>query len=238
MHVLVTRPEGDGEALRERLEALGVTVSLAPMIEIRPVAGEIDFDGVQALMVTSANALRAVSSIPGSALSLPLYAVGDKTAERARDAGFRTIVAGPSDGLDLVALIGRQLDPTKGAILHLAGDVLAIDPAPLLAAQSFAYRKATVYDSIAADRLTDTTQRYLRNGEIDAVILMSPRTTEVFTRLVQSAGLQQQARNLTYICLSPAVAAPLAPLDAGNVIIASRPRMEEVLALVGKISST
>jgi uroporphyrinogen-III synthase len=69
-------------------------------------------------------------------------------------------------------------------------------------------------------------------GEVDGVILMSPRTAEIYAALMRKAGLAGAARRLIHFCLSDAVAKRLASLGTVTVAVADRPRLEEVLALI------
>ena len=83
MRLLVTRPEPDATALRAQLIAQGHEVLVEPLITIRfDNADPIELDGVQALIATSRNGLRALASSPAieQARSLPLFAVGPGTA--------------------------------------------------------------------------------------------------------------------------------------------------------------
>ena len=105
MHVLITRPEGDGEALKAQIEQFDCRATLAPLISI--VSEAIPFSaiaGATALIVTSRNALKALAASPalGAAMALPLYAVGPGTAALARDLGFKDIREGPGTGAELV----------------------------------------------------------------------------------------------------------------------------------------
>ena len=84
MHVLITRPEGDGEALKAQIEQLGCRATLAPLISIVSEAIPLSaIAGATALIVTSRNALKALAASPslGAAMALPLYAVGPGTAD-------------------------------------------------------------------------------------------------------------------------------------------------------------
>ena len=62
MRVLVTRPEDDARETAVRLKALGHEPILAPLISIRFIDGpDIDLAGVQALIATSSNGVRALA---------------------------------------------------------------------------------------------------------------------------------------------------------------------------------
>ena len=87
MAVLVTRPHPDNEATARALRARGFEVLLAPMLRFEPVALPDDpAADYAAIIVTSANALRAVEpQLAGRRLlELPLFAVGEHTASAAR----------------------------------------------------------------------------------------------------------------------------------------------------------
>ena len=65
MRVLVTRPEPEASELRVRLEQMGHTVTLAPIMQIDlfPPAADV-LAGAQALLATSRNALKALALSP------------------------------------------------------------------------------------------------------------------------------------------------------------------------------
>src|SRR6267142_4217138 len=95
MAVLVTRPHPDDEATAAALRAKGFEVLPAPMLRFEPVAFHDDADArYGAVIATSANALRAIEAhLAGSRLlALPLFAVGERSAEAARHAGFRDVI--------------------------------------------------------------------------------------------------------------------------------------------------
>ena len=95
MRILVTRPEPDASREAEALAARGHEAVLAPLLNIEFARDvPVDLAGAQALIVTSRNALRALSSRREleDARKLPLYAVGEATSRAARELGFTTVV--------------------------------------------------------------------------------------------------------------------------------------------------
>src|SRR6266850_371912 len=86
MAVLVTRPHPDDETTAKALRARGFDVLRAPMLRFEPVPFQDDADATYgAVIVTSANALRAIAPHLGDSrlLKLPLFAVGENTAAAA-----------------------------------------------------------------------------------------------------------------------------------------------------------
>ena len=112
------------------LEERGHQATVEPLLQVSfEDADAIDLDGVQALIATSRNGLRALKSHPAlaEARRLPLFAVGEATAKEARALGFEMVVTGAGTAQELVVHIVSAVDPAAGLLLHLAGDTLAGD---------------------------------------------------------------------------------------------------------------
>lgn len=240
MNLLVTRPETEARTTQRRLEAMGHHVLLAPLLRIAHETPPLHLNKVQALVVTSRNAVRALQVHPDwdRIAELPLFAVGGGTGEAARKAGFHTIAEGPAGGAELAELIAQSLDPNGGTLLHASGDVIAFDLAEVLLPLGFTVRRSIVYRSIASQELPEAVRVALREHSLDAVLLMSPRTSEIWVQLVRLADLETEARRLVHVCLSEAVAGPLRQLQGAVVQVAVQPNSEEMLALIAHLSST
>src|SRR6267378_1808470 len=88
LRALVTRPRAVAESLADALAARGIAAIIEPLLQIHYRSGpEPDFAGVQAILCTSANGVRALARLTAER-ALPLFAVGDTSAARARDDGF------------------------------------------------------------------------------------------------------------------------------------------------------
>jgi uroporphyrinogen-III synthase len=234
MRLLVTRPEPDATREADALRARGHQAVLAPLLAIEFLdAAPLSLAGAQALLATSRNALRALSSHSerDQALELPLFAVGEGTAREAQALGFADVTIGYGTGAELSALVSAELDPDQGALVHLAGETLAFDLKAALEEHGFAVRQAVLYRAVPANELPQEASRLLKAGELDGVILMSPRTARRFAALTAKLGTGMQAKAPVCYCLSKAVADQVAPLGF-RVRVAPLPREEDVLALV------
>lgn len=227
--VLITRPREDAEPLAELLRRRGLTVAFEPLLAIAPLPSPIDLDGVQALLLTSANGARALAAAT-PARTVPVFAVGDATARAARDLGFTTVASAAGDVDTLAALVKERLDPAAGALLHAAGSVTAGDMAGLLTAAGFAVRKVRLYEAVTATALSGETAALLREGAIPFVLFYSPRTAATFANLVRFAGLEYSLAAVTAHCLSAAVRDRLGGLPWKAVRVAARPDQESLLA--------
>jgi uroporphyrinogen-III synthase len=236
MRLLVTRSEPDATRLKARLEDLGLEATIEPLVNITfKKTDEIDLSEAQALIVTSRNALRALAARPRLleiARKLPAFAVGEATAGDAHALGFEVVLAGAGTFYDLVPLIVSMLDPAQGLIVHLAGDTLAGDLKGELETHGFRVDQPVVYRTESSTSLTDTTIEQMATGEIEGVILLSPRTATVYAELVARHGLIRSVQEIVHFCLSKSVARRLRAIGTIRIEIASRPHLEEVLALV------
>ena len=125
MAVLVTRPHPDDEVTAGALRARGFEVLQAPMLRFEPVPFHDDADErYGAIIVTSANALRAIAPHLGNSrlLKLPLFAVGEHTASAAREAGFGEVLTAKGDAaalrdLVLASVKTKQLKKASHAVV-------------------------------------------------------------------------------------------------------------------------
>jgi uroporphyrinogen-III synthase len=116
--LLLLRPEPGLSASAERARAIGLDVATCPLFCVEPVewlAPEpTDYD---ALLLTSANAVRYGGAGLAKLRALPAHAVGGATAAAAREAGFHVETIGIGGVADLLASL-----PASVNLLHLAGE--------------------------------------------------------------------------------------------------------------------
>jgi uroporphyrinogen-III synthase len=233
MRVLITRPREDAEAVSKLLRAQGVDSLVAPLMTIRVLpSAALDLAGVQALMVTSANGVRAFARL-STARGLPVFAIGDATARAARDAGFDRVESAGGAVEDLARLVRARLEPARGALLHAAGADVAGDLAGALADAGFTIRRVALYRAAKARRLPVAAARALAQGALDAVLFFSPRSAATFVSLASKAGIEPALARLDALCLSEAVADVARQVAWRAVAVAAQPDQPALLQLVG-----
>lgn len=226
MRVAVTRPQVDGERTAAALEALGHEVLVAPLMRIEPVAA--DLAGTwSAIVITSANAMHATT--PFADKRLPVFAVGDRSAEAARQAGFTEVISANGDIKDLVRLVVSHSAGAKAPLLYLAGEDRSDDLVARLATQGITAEMKVVYRTVA-DAFPPVLAAALESGDVDAVLHFSRRSAELFVAGARSAGVADPALDVRHLCLSAQVAEPLA--GAGRIAVAARPEEAALLALL------
>ena len=230
MRLVVTRPQADGERTAAALRARGHEVLLAPLMRVEPVAA--NFSGRWGgLVITSANAATAIADNPACKrlLGLPLYAVGQRSAEAARQAGFTDVASADGDVRDLARLIAERHPKATAPLLYLAGEDRAADLVGELALHGVAAEIVVVYRAIIAPFPPKLTAA-LKTGEVDAVLHFSRRSVENYIAGAAQAGVAGPALSVRHICLSAQIAAPLGEAGAGRIAIAPRPDEAAVLA--------
>ncbi len=145
--LLVTRPEPGNSATIARAAALGLDACAMPLFAARAMPWTVpsvaDFD---ALLLTSAQAVRLAGPQLPRLAALPVYAVGTATADAARAAGLTVAQTGSADAQSLLDamtsekiarilwLCGRErseFDPRGAALEPLACYAVdAVDPPP------------------------------------------------------------------------------------------------------------
>jgi uroporphyrinogen-III synthase len=193
--LLVLRPEPGAAATVARAQAAGFEAIAAPLFTTSPLAWDAPAAHAHdALMLTSANAVR--HSGPGLDLyrSLPVYAVGEATASAAREAGFQDVRIGARDAAALVALMVRDGIHRP---LHLAGRDYRDVPTTLTIERRLVYAAEPVAALPGAAHIALERQA--------VALIHSPRAGALLARLLAEAGID--ASHVPVAAISAAAAA-------------------------------
>jgi uroporphyrinogen-III synthase len=208
---LVLRPAPADARTVALLAAAGVTAQAVPLFVAGPLAWTVPAGRFDALLLTSANAIRHGGAGLRAVAHLPVVAVGAATAAAARAAGFAVVLTGDGD----VAAAVRDAGDRR--LLHLAGR-------DHVAAAGVAGR-AVVYASDPVPAVPG-----MVDAAVDGVVLLHSRRAA--RRFAEVAGALPRDR-IRLAALSPAVAAAAGtgwrrvevaarPTDAALVDVAAR----------------
>jgi uroporphyrinogen-III synthase len=223
MRVLVTRPVEDAHETAVLLKARGHDPLVAPLLSVRyHDSRPLHLDGVQGLLATSANGVRAFARAT-SRRDFAVFAVGSQTSEAARAAGFRDIHDADGNAEDLARVVRAAADPKSGTLIHAAGAEAEGRLAAALSDAGYDVRSEILYDVPAVTALPDAVREAWRT--LDAVLLFSARSAQAFADC--AAGLA--CDGLIACCISAAAAKPLAPLTVREIRIAARPNQGALL---------
>ncbi len=226
--VWITRARPGAEATAARLSALGFCPLIDPLLQVRDLPWSADLSGVGALAFTSRNGVAAFARASAQR-GLPVFAVGTATADLAAEAGFSRIESAEGDVAALAALIAARREAFAGAVLHPAAAEPAGDLASPLLRAGIEARTVAVYESVVRAPSAETLAAL---SGLRAVLLHSPKAARALAVLLAD----HPAPSLRALCLSAAVAAPLAGLSAdgrlGPVAAAPRPRETALFELL------
>jgi uroporphyrinogen-III synthase len=232
MRLLVMRPRHDGDRTAQVLRARGHEVAVVPVLELSIVA-DADFGAgpFAAVVMTSANAVRALEHHPGRAdvLALPVFTVGRHTAGAAQAAGFAQVMSADGGLPELTRLIATKLG--RGRLLYLAAEDRSGDLAAALAPHGIAAETIVVYRMATNQRLAQELAAALETRP-EGVLHYSRRSAQTFLTGAKTAGRLEAALRLTHYCLSAEVAAPLRAAGAAAVKVAPRPEEAALLELL------
>lgn len=233
MRLLVTRPEPDASVFAEELRARGHDPVVEPLLEFHALPFDsAPLSDAQAFIITSGNALRAIGQAACQIASVPLYCVGEETARRARSLGFQNVLA-TADNAERLAQKIIACATKDRPLVHLGGEHQAFDLAGALEREGLPFHTLSVYSMDARCELSPSVDAMLRAAGIDGVILMSPRTAEIYVSLCHRHGVGDFAKRPIYFCISENVAAKLASLEPNDVRVPAKPNRKALLDLIG-----
>ncbi len=238
MRIWVARPEPGATRTGQRLLALGHAPLVAPVLAIRPTGAALPDDTFAGLLLTSANAVAALTAADRARFGArPAFAVGGRTASLARRAGLDAVLEAGGDAAALSALVRATL-PAGSALLHLAGAERKAEPAASLGAAGYALTTVIAYAAVAEPALPPSVAEALAADPpaLDAVLHYSRRSTETAQLLARRAGRSGAFGALKHYCLSSDVAAPLVAAGLDAPFVAARPDEESLL--MGLVAGT
>jgi uroporphyrinogen-III synthase len=186
--VLVLRPEPGCAETLAAARGRGLEAIAAPLFAIQPVAWTApDASAFDALLVGSANAFRQGGSGLAAVIRLPVLAVGDRTADAARAAGFRVAATGQGG---LQAVIETVEAPAR--LLRLSGETrVELVPPPGVEVVD-----ATVYRAVAALRAgavamlhsAEAARRFAAECDRLGIARGTVRLAALASRIAEAAG--------------------------------------------------
>ncbi|WP_066798219.1 uroporphyrinogen-III synthase [Sphingomonas soli] len=172
--IAVLRPEPGNRVTASAIEAAGRRIIRLPLFKTEALAWDVPDPGrFDALILTSANAVRHGGAGLGRLIGLPVHAVGKVTGEAARRFGFRVVTNGDSGAENLLArveaagvrralhLAGRERTAHSSGIVAQVIPVYASEPLPVSpeAAAELDGSVAMVQSARAAARLGEIVRR-------------------------------------------------------------------------------
>ena len=208
--VWITRTQPAAQESVEVWRAAGFETRVEPLLEIEAVKhATISKD--ELVIFTSKNGVDHIACQGQRAIC-----VGDATAIYARKAGFKDVVSVDGTSADVTKWVQANVPATQ-SLTHISGWHVRGSITEDLQQAGYRARRLKVYRSIPRPIWPEviTTQ----------VALYSPLAAQVFADLARGQVLS----GLTAICISQATADELSGLTLKSVLIAARPREDELI---------
>ena len=163
---------------------------------------------------------------------MPVFTVGERTAQEISEFGFTAVTSAAGNVNDLVNLVAARLKP-PARLLYLAGEDRSGDLAADLRAKGFAVETIVVYRAVAATSLPREAAEAVTQTVGDVGVLhFSRRSAEAYINAARNDGILANALEPAHFCLSARVAEPLAHAGAAKIRVASKPTEAALLALI------
>lgn len=223
MHcVILTRPLADSQSLARILAEHGIDCILSPVMEIQSLPATVpESEGLNGLIATSRHALAACLPLR----YLPLYAVGEHTAQTAREMGFM-VTAQAETAETLLPCI-----PAQKHYLYASGETVRLDFTRHLPH----VRRIITYRAEPVQKLTGDAINNISSDRVDGVVFYSPRAAKIFTGLLHNAGFASNCAALTAFCLSGAIAECCTQLGWKHTMVASTPTQAAMVTLLANM---
>lgn len=224
MRIWVTRTTPGNQSTVESLQALGHEVVCVPVLDVRRIDPDPLRSLPDAIVFTSGNGVRHHPIWP-EALDLPVFTVGNRTADAVIRAGYRNVRSANGDLRDLQTLILNELPPPC-RIVHFGAREPAGDLKGHLRRFGYLVDRKIVYiaDAVALRWLLQV-RTDLPN--IDGIMVHSPRAAERVAKVLFKTDWSGKIW-----CISNACAQKLARVRNVTIDVASRPTE---LALVDSV---
>lgn len=228
--VLVTRPE---PGLSETVHALtnaGWRAYASSALTIVPTILAPFTEQFAALVLTSGQAIPCACS--AVAKTMPVYAVGDRTAQRARAAGFTHVYSAHGNATDLLALVLRERRAGHGRLLLLSGMGQGGALAVQLRGNGFDVAHHVAYAAHPIAGVQPTILSSLQAGHIHYSLFFSAQSAQAWVQALPST-MQAYAAQTTGVAISEATAEVLRQAGWAHVRVAAKPHAAALLALLG-----
>ena len=237
LRVLVTRPEPGASRTAQQLRETGFQPILLPLTETvgLPVDAGLVPDDAVVVAITSANAVRhAPEEVTAALAALPCHAVGKRTAEAARKAGFLSVSEGPGDAEGLADSLAA--DHAGKTIVYLCGRVRFPAFEQRLNTAGVRVRPVETYDTLQGGYSDEAVLELLSGQPADAVLLYSAKAAAAMQVLARRPALQGLFERTWFFALSTRIAAALDDTAGERLRIAAQPDEDTLLALLGSVS--
>ena len=233
--VIITRPEpGLSETMAAVTDA-GWLPLASPALVVQRYTLRLPKKLPAAILLTSGQAVSAVvaAAQQAKALDIPVYAVGDRTAQRARDAGFTHVKSADGDARALVALLQTHQQPECGSLLLCSGAGQGVELAAWCRQAGFKVVRRVVYAAKPIQHINVQTCTAIQAAKVAVVLFFSAESAAGWLAALPKAEQNALAAQARAVVISGRVAGVLRAAGWQNVRIADHVSAAAVMDALG-----
>lgn len=237
--LLLTRPYASAVKTAQKLEAMGFDIFIEPMLNIenkanaaQDIARVLKHESV--LLFTSANASHAVKGVN---IQNHALAVGNVTAECLKQNGVGHVSSVGADVQELMRYIENHYKGTEHFI-YVRGDVVQSDLAGWLKEREHHVEEVIAYHATPVQTLSYQLVESVRKREYCGILFYSQRSAALFAERMAEYSLLDDLVEVSFLCLSKAIASVLQVQGFENILIAKQPNEHSLLELMGNFKLT
>jgi len=231
-HVLITRTNPGASRLAEKLQAIGVSSMICPMLEVESIGGKAEMgEDIVGFILTSAAAIIGLPT-PDDVGVRPIYCVGAATAAQAKQAGYQNNIQGSGNGRNLARQVLKTNKNQSGVLLWCRGEIADEAMGKALRKKGIKVQQHRCYRTKALQNLPVPVAASLEAGQFNAVIFQSRQGADSFRKLKPNLSETTQA-----LAFSAPIAARLADMGFANIITCERPNEQSMIAALKKMFS-
>lgn len=217
--VLITRPQPGAARTAERLRKAGFDPVVLPLTIIKRLFFKLPSGPFDGIVVTSAQALPLQdTSALVPFLGIPVLAVGETTAQAAKERGFSSVTVGTGAVDGVIGLAAGLLKP-GGRLLYLCGRVRRPELEAALSDKGILIEAVETYDAMPLSYSGHELEAHLGNMPFDAVVLMSQQAATAFGALLEDQGYEQLFDKCAIVCFSARIASVCEKLPAHQLLV-------------------
>jgi uroporphyrinogen-III synthase len=236
--ILITRPKNESLILAKELDSKNLKTYIEPLVSFDYYPKKINFNSKKKFVVSSLQAAHVLNinkdKYKDIIINGNFLVVGNKVYLKLKEIGVQKIIKHFKTSDHLLKYL-LKLKKTNLDITYLCGSIVNQDFINLLKYNKIKFQKKILYKILPIKQLTDRCFYLIKKNKIDAVLLYSTYTANLFIRLIKKHNLEPELERMHILCLSKRISLEFKNTSMEkNVLYSRSPDQESLISLVVK----
>jgi uroporphyrinogen-III synthase len=184
-----------------KFKSLDHKVSHLPLLSIEEVVHDrINFDDINGLIFTSANAVKFINHDEINK-TIKCFCVGEATEKKARSFGFQNTIAAEGNVSNLKELILQNFDSSNGQLLYVSGETITVDLDQQLINEGYSIKRIINYKVNHNQNFNDEFVNKLKQNMPDIVYVYSQNSGSSFLNFIKIHQLESLWMDTNLMCI-------------------------------------